>query len=871
MPRQPEPLNIPFFATGLYTYRSHLFSPYRSVGINVVTYHDAVIDGQNMELSNRLQWRRRPGFTRYCSVPFAAGEIPNQFYSVRQPAGTVVDFVDTNQNFSTFTPTSLTPIIVKSTTNQGFIQQVGGMTYYADGVDMLKWNGTNVSNWGTAAPTIAPNLGQLTSSVSFWQPNYNFNSWPATIGPVIVDSNGNFEYGALGNVTTGSSVPVWPAGLAQTVVDGNTKWLNCGPYTGWSPSTAYVFAQMITDSNGNLQFCQTGGTSGGSAPSWATTVGATTTDNGVTWISKGPLLSGTLKQSGTPTIQYGYVYGYCFRTVYGELSTCSPLSTTTGPGIGPFQIQVFGQNPVDTQCFQDLTIVSIAIDANQNLTVTYNPASVSLQNVAAGQNYTLSGLSAATFLNGQVVTVASVGTNSFTAIFNHAQYGPASDTGTANFNSVELYRTDDGGGLLFFMTSFPPNTQVIDHIIQPWSYIDTNPDNVLLQNLIAPISHLNDPPPGTTGSLVTQAGTILAYWQGRIWMVVGNKVYFDAGPDCTNGVPESSWPPANVFQYPGPILGLNPTSQGLLVWGSDYVSMVLGGPQTLSFFPWDLLKNFGISSVNAISQDGDSIYVLTTQGEAYLLNDTGKEDFGNYIADLLELFPNTSAYVTMHRQGRDAGVYVCDGQSTIYRYSLNINSWSTAGVVVGGVGAIKSIETSPGVMTLCAGRATGGGYILGRNLTQYQDDGQNYPLCYVTVGNITLAPPGFPAAPLHHVIGYFDAAGTLGPQIVKNSQGFWQYNQQSVGGPSLPNLQILPNENDSSSGIGFINVPGINMEPPVGQTSVSSTIMALDWPINSIDATAMSMYVHHLQVKISFAPENAGNTIKSLTLKPFPD
>jgi len=125
--------------------------------------------------------------------------------------------------------------------------------------------------------------------------------------------------------------------------------------------------------------------------------------------------------------------------------------------------------------------------------------------------------------------------------------------------------------------------------------------------------------------------------------------------------------------------------------------------------------------------------------------------------------------------------------------------------------------------------------------------------------------------PLHHIIGYFDAEGTLGPQIIKNSQGFWQYNPQSVGGPSFPNLQILPNENDASAGIGFINVPGVNMEPPVGQTSVSSTIMALDWPINSIDATQMSMYMHHLQVKISFAPENAASTIKSLTLKPFAD
>ena len=39
----------------------------------------------------------------------------------------------------------------------------------------------------------------------------------------------------------------------------------------------------IVDSNGNVQRCTTAGTSGGSAPSWATTLNATTNDSGAVW------------------------------------------------------------------------------------------------------------------------------------------------------------------------------------------------------------------------------------------------------------------------------------------------------------------------------------------------------------------------------------------------------------------------------------------------------------------------------------------------------------------------------------------------------------------------------------------------------------
>ena len=468
-----------------------------------------------------------------------------------------------------------------------------------------------------------------------------------------------------------------------------------------------------------------------------------------------------------------------------------------------------------------------------------------------GQAYTFN-LNVATFLNGETVFIESVGSGSFTASYVHADYTSAPDTGTAIFEGIEIYRNADGGGLLYFDAALPnPGAGVA------WTYTDTNTDAELDNQVIAPLDHLNDPPPGAPGSLVTPGGTILCYWLGRLWMAVGNKLYFTAGADCINGVPEESWPPANVFSYDGPIYGLARTSQGLLVWGADYVSMALGGPQTLSFYPYDLMKNFGISSPNCLAQDGDTISVISTAGQFWTLNVSGETETGNYVSDLIagDFFPATS-YVAYHRQGYDSGLWLGDGSTNLLRYGLTIGCWSTLYKPVGGIGALGSIETAVGVRTLLAGRAQGAGYILGRNLNDWQDDGQLYTGCTVTIGNISLSPLGAALIPVEHIALYCDAVGGLA----------------TGGGATIPSVEILPNEissvpgSSTSQGVGFVE-----LTDPVSEYTTaanpSQSILALSWPTDSITQGTVTKLMHHLQVRISFPPENAPNTIKAMAIK----
>ena len=860
MPKAAEPLVIPFFNSGLYTHRSQLFAPYRSLGVNIISYHDSLLDGQDMELISTLQWRRRPGFSRYCSVSFGPNEIPIQFYGARSPSGTCLQFVDTNQKFSVFTPTSITNLVSKSTAAQGFVQQVGGMTYYANGVDFKKWNGSTVSGMGTAAPVAAPTL-TMAGNVRFWQPNTPVGS---AGNDVILDPNGNFQIPQT--LTTGLGEPNWSTSFLGVTPDGSGatagSWNNAGPYQVWQPSTTYQTSQIVVDQNGNLQLLSgAGGTSGTTTPSWMKTIGAHTTDGTLTWVEFGPGPASTTDVgSGNISIKAGYQWCYAFRTIYGHLSTASPLTYPTGSGIGPFTMPLSGVGTSDPQCNGTAPVTQISI---QNNILTVKCAN----SFVPGLSMTFS-LAVATFLNTVTVTILSSSATQFTAAFTHANYGPTADSGTAIFQGVEIYRNDDGGALFYF------DGAVTNPGASTWNYIDTTLDASLDPEAIAPLNHLNDPPPGAPGSLVTAGGTIMAYWMGRIWMAVGNKLYFDAGPDCINGVPEESWPPAYVFQYPGPITGLSPTSQGLLVWGADYISMALGGPQTLSFYPYDLLKGLGIASPNCLSQDGDTLSILTTQGRALQINLAGETEIGEYVADQIEtIFLPATSYIATHRNGADNGLWLADGSTNLLRYGLKLQAWSTLYKPVGGMKAIRSIETSPGVYTLLGGRATGGGYILGRSFgagITRQDDGQNYTSCFITIGNITLSQPGQKLVPLEHIVGYFDAAGTLGPMHgplqVKKADGSFP-----LGGPSFPAVYILPNEVSGTSGIGFQQIlagndSGALPEPTDGQTSPSTTLLQLRWPVNQMNGLVCSQLMHHLQVKFVFAPENAPNTIKAMAL-----
>jgi hypothetical protein len=1228
---QSDPaLSIDYFNSGFYTHRSQLFAPFRPIGVNVISLHDPVLDGANMEDTDLLEWQRRPGFSIFCPVALNQFEVATEFYGFRNLNGDVIALFDSNQRIAKFDSSSLTTIITKTTPEQGFETNIGSMMYFSDGsgVDMQKWLSTapfstiNPSTWGISAPTIAPTIFNR----GCWLPRTNYQANNA-----VLDPNGNVEVvvHTFGAGISGNTEPQWPTTAASTINDASVQWENVGPLEVWLPNQNYPVPVVVLDTNGNLQLATAannnvsdwnstttytvgqsvffGGnywtavatninmppseqyatptwvlsqnpiTTGPVAPSWNTTVGGTTSDGQYTWKNLGP---GQLVES------FGTSYVYSYRTIYGHLSTASPVSINTGAIFGPVAaaitsfsvtanvITFFGTNnfvPGNVFTVQGLTspvgemlngqsftiiaagtsptqfsaiftfpntaltqdsgstlnliaqvqgIGSTSPMCNATASITQSSSTANVVTIYANEagaklNFvpglwvTLTGMTStiSPFLNNQQFQIINIDPNGlwFQILVNTAGGVPnqslSTDSGTVTFNAVEIYRTSDGGGIYLFtgavtnpsgsavvtpydsgsniagsgsdngvpgidpwtnpsgvastitfatvslvppsgggsgnfniiqvckaittetatpsgvlsatftnpvtagnnivvfvtaydnsginitdsqgnlytqvssvsspndhgivtnliyittspaaggattiqltvtapgsnaffgfgaaecsglngsfqttggvyqasgtslntgtITTTSANTVVVSfawsdllgnsgNAISPpagfpfisqggnsinqvvfvpndgnsyqqmaaayqvftstttqsptwstpsnskalgltvafaltlsspsdgliasnypfavppnisisgiqvtlegtftgtggsvsvqlmkngtpigapkaitptgslqtfvlgsqndlwgatwnasdfnaaygvemqasiqtggssgtfsiqnvrtevfgststtgWVFNDFTPDANLDVLLVAPQNHLNDPPPGAPGSSISQIGTLTTYWNGRIWMVVDNYVYFDAGPDCTNGVPEEAWPPANRFQFSGPVLNLIPTADGvgLLVILADRINAILGGPETISFYPTDALSNFGISSPNSVFRDGSTIGLFTTQKQYFEIIGDSREQTGEHIADYLTAnFDPTKTFVTMHRNGLDVGAFISNGVDQVLRFGSNIGAWSVPAFPVGGAGALRSIETSVGIMSL---------------------------------------------------------------------------------------------------------------------------------------------------------------------------
>lgn len=165
--------------------------------------------------------------------------------------------------------------------------------------------------------------------------------WGAAWTPTDVN-DATFGFEIIANVASTS----WTTG-GITFVDGNAQTpvtVKVYYIAAASDISGTVYAQVIEDSNNNLQRVKTAGTSSGSQPTWSTTIGGTTTDGGVTWECLG-----TANQL---PVLFSWSYGYSYHTAdidSEHTSTLSPLLTFSGPIVGD-SVTLNGTGSSDTQC-----------------------------------------------------------------------------------------------------------------------------------------------------------------------------------------------------------------------------------------------------------------------------------------------------------------------------------------------------------------------------------------------------------------------------------------------------------------------------------------------------------------------------------------
>jgi hypothetical protein len=182
-------------------------------------------------------------------------------------------------------------------------------------------SGSNKAAVGVGWSAITPTLKTYGS---------NSDLWGTTLTPANVNNAG---FGVRVQIAlvpgTGSTHHAFLTRYAVTV------YYTTGAITGAYTST------VIVDSNGNLQRVKTAGAVGGSAPSWSTTIGGTTTDNTVTWECLGA--------SNLLAAFVGWKYAYGFHTLSGHLGTLSPTLSLFAPIIGT-GVTLTGLGSGDTQC-----------------------------------------------------------------------------------------------------------------------------------------------------------------------------------------------------------------------------------------------------------------------------------------------------------------------------------------------------------------------------------------------------------------------------------------------------------------------------------------------------------------------------------------
>lgn len=295
-PTRFAPIYTGRWSSGLWTNRS----PLRDANTTRLTEKfygpsgDALIDGLNTEITTRLTLARRPGNPVYDSNSWTSID---RFYSFRLfNANTEQIDVMVDQATALYSLyNGVKTLVWNKSVNAGesYMQSVGNSLYFGNGVDNKKWLQT-LNTWVAGAVWNTPTTPLFST--------------------FIIDTNGNIQQLTSGSTfISGSSAPAWSTQVPAAgnnfsggqTSDGGVIWTNRGnpvenwgianngtavtPTVGtsrvaWGANTFYSLAGVIIDTNGNLQQVTVAGKSGTSNPTWATSVGNSTTDGTVKWI-----------------------------------------------------------------------------------------------------------------------------------------------------------------------------------------------------------------------------------------------------------------------------------------------------------------------------------------------------------------------------------------------------------------------------------------------------------------------------------------------------------------------------------------------------------------------------------------------------------
>lgn len=558
---------------------------------------------------------------------------------------------------------------------------------------MVSSGGT--SGTGGSAPPWSTQVGTLTSDNQLsWMcmgsatraNTTSYTGWSGQGAPfsVILDGAGNLQVCVSPGVNlSGSSAPTFNTLYGQTTTDGQVTWVCVGNSLSWATNTLWDLptggfippqptdpygGAAVNDTNGNSEFCINSGKSGSSAPSWNTTTGGQTTDNGVTWFNNGGFIANAL------AFTKGYAWCYAFKsrtpTDFFVLNIPNGLTVPLGAPTGSQDGSISTASPI----FK----------------------------LPTGPNA------------GAVMTVSGVGS-----------LDPQVDT-------VVIYRCVDGsqGGPYFELTEIPAPPP-INGVAQPWSFADTTTD-INLDNLIeADVIGLNLPPPTGMTTIAYHQGRVWGAVSNIVFASSGNDIPPDNGNGLTGWAPANDFPLTSpVSKLLAPITGLlaftttdewtiaggpfitqyfpSVTRQGVGVLTMNAVATL--GAEVIVFTADTRLLSFipgaGETNIGWNVQDQLQTY---DPSKVYLTLHENGIDFGLFLGN----GSTTYKRVVLHSQPNNDVV------------------WSPTATITGGCGMLQSIQTSAGVRSLLIGGTAANEVINFRDITANSDNGAAFAQHFV--------------------------------------------------------------------------------------------------------------------------------------------
>lgn len=301
---------------------------------------DALIGGNDVEISSRLTLRRRAGLTVYNTQTFPPIRRFYSFNTFTLTDEAVRVLADTTSVVYDATgPNTRDALFTKSAgAGPTYFLGVGNVLYMTNGVDNKQWDYDNdtIYNWGITAPVNAPTVSQMPRPNNYpaWTPNtaYGINT-PALRGMLILDDTNAINTGNYGIIQLpgGGHLAI---GCGQNLPSGQSIPLPSGDYSNarmqaWTtPGTGYTNTNIA----GVYQSAANGGTVNSTFQNRSGGVAGTASNNwiAVAWDSAGAASVQVTNQGSVTTLIVATASGISVEFIFGSIYSGGTLPVNPG-------------------------------------------------------------------------------------------------------------------------------------------------------------------------------------------------------------------------------------------------------------------------------------------------------------------------------------------------------------------------------------------------------------------------------------------------------------------------------------------------------------------------------------------------------------